>query len=118
VVCDEAVFFSGGLPLYSPAWDLHRRGAAPSSCWDSGRRASSPFYSCSVGAVGLLPAESASSPSRFASSSSPGLLPLRAAPLVFFVDDPEVKSIPNPPYSVMAMMLGFAIILARDDLFV
>jgi hypothetical protein len=33
----------------------------------------------SVGAVGVLLARSASSPSRSASSSSPGLLPLRGA---------------------------------------
>jgi hypothetical protein len=31
VVTDEAVFFSGGLPLCSPTMDLMRHGVAPSS---------------------------------------------------------------------------------------
>ena len=108
----------GGLRLRSPALDLLRRGAAPSTVGTLWRRPSSSlfFYGCGGGKA-LLPARSASSLARSASSASPGLVLPPSMPLLCADADPEVKSTPNPP-SFTAMMLGFHILIVVHDWFI
>ena len=85
-----AASFPGGLRLHSPALDLLRRDAAPSTAGTPWRQPSSSLFFCCCGdAEAVLPSRSASSSAGYASSTSPGLL-LPDASLLCADTDPEV----------------------------
>ena len=95
-MCVAAASSPGGLRLRSPALDMLRRGAASSTAETPWRRPSSSLFFCGCGGgEALLSARSASSPTRSASSASPGLVLPPAALLLCADADPEVKSTPQ-----------------------